>query len=132
VVIGTAIATSVFTSAVSRVHSAHRVAGLVLAIAAVVLYAGGWLGLSLLLPHGDADWTALLPGAALVGVGILALHMVTVYYVAGRVGSASQLYGPIGAAVAILGWTYLVGRLTVASAVLNASLHSNQSPRLLG
>ena len=68
----------------------------------------------------------------LVGVGILLLHVVTVYYVARKVGSASQLYGPLGAAVAILGWTYLVGRLTVASAVLNVSLHAKQAPRLLG
>jgi uncharacterized BrkB/YihY/UPF0761 family membrane protein len=132
VVVGTTVAVAVLTSAISRLHSAHRVAGIVLSIAAVVVYAGAWLGISLLLPHADADWTALLPGAALVGIGVLALHLVTVYYVAGRVGSASSLYGPMGAAVAILGWTYLLGRLTVASAVLNASLHSNQAPRLLG
>jgi uncharacterized BrkB/YihY/UPF0761 family membrane protein len=46
-----------------------------------------------------------------------------VYYVSGKVSSSSALYGPLGAAVAILGWAYLVGRLAVASAVLNASLH---------
>jgi uncharacterized BrkB/YihY/UPF0761 family membrane protein len=33
------------------------------------------------------------------------------------------LYGTLGGAIAILAWAYLVGRLLVSSAVLNASLY---------
>jgi uncharacterized BrkB/YihY/UPF0761 family membrane protein len=39
-----------------------------------------------------------------------------------RIESASELYGALGAASAVLLWLYLIGRLVVASAVLNATL----------
>ena len=120
-------ASSALVSLVSRLNESHRLAGLVLALLSVGVYAGIWFWLSLLLPHGDAPWTALIPGALLVGFGVQILHLVTVYYVTRRVSTSSSLYGPIGAAVAILGWAYLVGRLTVASAVLNVSLYNRNA-----
>jgi uncharacterized BrkB/YihY/UPF0761 family membrane protein len=123
VVIGACLVAGFVTQVVSRLDASSHVAGLLFALAAVVVYGGMWFGISLLLPHGDADWPALLPGAVLVGVGVLVLHLVTVYYISRRVGRSSMLYGSLGGAVAILGWTYLVGRLTVTSAVLNASLN---------
>jgi uncharacterized BrkB/YihY/UPF0761 family membrane protein len=76
----------------------------------------------MLLPHGDAPWTALIPGALLVGVGMGALNLVSVYWLSHRIQSASQLYGSLGVAAAILAWLYLVGRFIVASAMLNASI----------
>ncbi len=124
VVVGCSVGVSALISLVSRLNHSHRLAGLVVALLSVVAYAGIWFWLSLLLPHGDAPWTALIPGALLVGFGVQILHLFTVYYVTRRVSTSSALYGPIGAAVAILGWAYLVGRLTVGSAVLNASLYN--------
>jgi membrane protein len=44
-----------------------------------------------------------------------------VYYLARRVASASELYGSLGVAAAILVWLYLIGRLVVAAAMLNAT-----------
>jgi uncharacterized BrkB/YihY/UPF0761 family membrane protein len=114
--------TLLIVAGVSRLRDTQRSIGLLAAIIAVSLYAVLWLFLSMGLPHGDAPWTALVPGAIAVAVGIVGLHLVSVYYVTRKVSSASQLYGSLGAAVAILGWTYLVGRLIVFSAVLNATL----------
>ncbi|MBS1837421.1 MAG: YihY/virulence factor BrkB family protein [Actinobacteria bacterium] len=82
-----------------------------------------WLLVEVLMPHAEgAPWTALVPGALLVGVMTEALHAVTVFYFAGRVARMSQTYGPLGVAIVALLWLYLLGRMMVSSAVLNAGL----------
>ena len=47
----------------------------------------------------------------------------------GEVESKSDTYGAIGTAVALLLWAYLLGRLVVGSAALNASLWRRQESR---
>jgi uncharacterized BrkB/YihY/UPF0761 family membrane protein len=86
------------------------------------VFAGAALLVSLLLPHRDVPWYWLLPGALLTAVGVQILHLFTVFYLAGKLDSSSQLYGGLGAAATILLWLYLLGRLIVGSAVLNATL----------
>jgi uncharacterized BrkB/YihY/UPF0761 family membrane protein len=89
----------------------------------VALLVGLWWVASRLLPHDQAaGWRALLPGAVVVGVGVWALHVASIYLLARRVASASALYGSLGVAAAIMAWLYLLGRLLVASAMLNATL----------
>ena len=57
-----------------------------------------------------------------VGFGVWGLHVASIYLLARRVASASALYGSLGVAAAILAWLYLLGRLLVAAAMLNATL----------
>ena len=84
---------------------------------------GLWLLIEHLLPRAEgASLWDLLPGAVLVGVGLQALHAVTIYYFAGRLSRMSETYGPLGVAIVALLWLYLLGRLMVSAAVLNASL----------
>jgi NO-binding membrane sensor protein with MHYT domain len=56
------------------------------ALAGVLLvgtvFAAAWLALTMRLPHPGAPWTALLPGAALFGLGVQALHIFNAYMVA--------------------------------------------------
>jgi uncharacterized BrkB/YihY/UPF0761 family membrane protein len=111
-------------------HRSER-AGLGFAIVQLALLVGLWWVASRLLPrHPAAGWWALLPGAGLVGVGVWALHLASVYLLARRVASASALYGSLGVAAAILAWLYLLGRLLVASAMLNATLWDRHRPPL--
>ena len=56
-----------------------------------------------------------------MAIGVLGLHLVTVYWIAHEVESKTDTYGAIGAALAILLWSYLLGRLITLSAVVNAS-----------
>jgi uncharacterized BrkB/YihY/UPF0761 family membrane protein len=124
VVVGSALAVYIVVTVVARLKASNRSGdGIVVAILGMFVFAALWFGISYLLPHGDAPWTALLPGAALVGFGAMALHLITVFYVSYRISRSSALYGSLGAAIAILAWAYLVGRLVVSSAVLNASLY---------
>lgn len=94
----------------------------------LAIIGGGWLGLSLLLPHGAARWPDLLPGAALVAGGHAVLQVVTVLYLAPKLARAPALYGSLGAAATVLLWLFLLSRLLVAAAFLNATLWRNHQP----
>ena len=98
------------------------IAGLLAEVLFIAVPTALWLVLSLrFFAHAPgAGWRDLLPGAVLVGVGVQVLHFVTVYWIAHLLESKSQTYGAIGAALAILFWAYLLGRVFAASAVLNA------------
>jgi uncharacterized BrkB/YihY/UPF0761 family membrane protein len=75
------------------------------------------------LPHQpDVTWKDQIPGAILVGVGAEALQLATVVYFSRSIESKSETYGAIGAALAILLWAYILGRIIVSGAMLNAVL----------
>ena len=115
--------TGLATSAgISRLREEAKSLVVVGILIAVVMWGLLWLAGSWLLPHGDAPWTALVPGALLVAFCAEALRVLTVYYVARKVGSSSAVYGGLGAAAALLTWFYLVARAMVGSLVLNATL----------
>jgi uncharacterized BrkB/YihY/UPF0761 family membrane protein len=98
-----------------------------LAVAFLVLpYAAVWLLVTLRLPHRDASWVALVPGALVVGVGIQVLHAVTVLFIAPRAIAKQGTYGALGGAAALLLLFFLLSRLMVGAAVLNATLWERQ------
>jgi uncharacterized BrkB/YihY/UPF0761 family membrane protein len=98
------------------------VGGLLISIAALAAFAAIWLALAWLLPHGDADWRALIPGAVLVALGVQLIHLGTVLFIAGRIERASETYGSLGVAFTLLFWLFVISRVIVASAMLNAAL----------
>jgi uncharacterized BrkB/YihY/UPF0761 family membrane protein len=81
-----------------------------------------WLLASLkLFPHPpEVGWHDLVPGALLVGVGVEALHVFTVVYIAHSFERKSETYGAIGGSLSLLLWAYVVGRILAASPVINA------------
>ena len=90
----------------------------------IVPLTGLWLLVSLRLPHGDARWQALLPGALLVAIGFQLLHGLTLSLVVPRLEKATTLYGSLGAMTTLLFFMYLVGRLVVTAPILNSSLNA--------
>jgi uncharacterized BrkB/YihY/UPF0761 family membrane protein len=99
-----------------------QVIGLASVVVYLVLGGAGWLAVSLRLPHRAAHWTALLPGALLVGAGLLFVNVFNVYVTTRLVEDRADTYGALGIAAALLFSLVLVGRLFVVSAELNASL----------
>jgi uncharacterized BrkB/YihY/UPF0761 family membrane protein len=93
---------------------------LVIVMSSLVLYLG--FGAVLLTVEWPPRWRRVLPGAALIALGIEGLHLVAVLYLPGRMARASQLYGTLGVAAAILVWLALIARLVVLGQVLNAVL----------
>jgi uncharacterized BrkB/YihY/UPF0761 family membrane protein len=63
-----------------------------------------------------------VPGALLLALGAEVIHAVTVYGIALILSRKTGTYGAIGIALTLLFWAYLVGRLVVASVVLNAGI----------
>ncbi len=96
--------------------------GLLATLATTLPYAALWLLLAAHLPRRGATWRALLPGAILFGFGIEALHLVTVYFIAPFAGDKQGTYGSLGLAAALLLDLFLLSRLVVATAVVNATL----------
>jgi uncharacterized BrkB/YihY/UPF0761 family membrane protein len=97
--------------------------GLGSALLGAVPFVALWWLVSRLLPHDPrAPWTALVPGALLVGGFLWITHLTSAYWIAYKVQHASELYGSLGVAAGILAFLYLSGRLLVASAMLNATL----------
>lgn len=80
---------------------------------------GGWLLLTASLPDRRTRWQDLLPGAALFGVGLAALHLVSRVWLPTRIEHSSALYGSLGVAGAVLVWLLAIGQLVVGCAVLN-------------
>ena len=93
----------------------------------IVTSGAAWLLASWWLPREDCQWSALLPGALIVGLGVGVLHLLTITYVAHVVSRKSSLYGAIGIALALLLWTYFAGRLLTAAIAANASLWKRQN-----
>jgi membrane protein len=100
-----------------------------LPLALAAFYLGSVLWIMDKLPHRSSSWRELLPGAVLVALGTEAVHVAVVVYLAPKIGRSSELYGALGAATVILLWLYLLARLIVAAAFLNAALweHRNES-----
>jgi membrane protein len=105
-----------------------QLGGLAALLVYLVLAGGAWLLVSLQLPHRDVHWQALLPGAALVGVGLLFVNVFNLYVTTRLVEGRADTYGALGIATALLLSLVIVGRLFVLSAELNALLAAPEEP----
>lgn len=92
----------------------------VVSLPSLALYA--LFGLVLLSPEWPPHWRSAWPGAVLVALGAEGLHLVAVVYLPGKLARATELYGALGVAAAVLVWLTLITRLVVFGQVLNAVL----------
>ena len=101
--------------------------GFLAPVITVVPLAALWLWVSLQLPHRDAPWKALLPGALLVGIGFNVLHELVLYFMVPKLEKSTSLYGSLGATTTVIFFIYLLATLVVTAPVLNSSLHQELS-----
>jgi uncharacterized BrkB/YihY/UPF0761 family membrane protein len=126
---GGAIGLIVVAGVINTFRATHTGPGLVLMFLLMLVVGAVWVFASWKLPHPtDVPVRALVPGAVVMAVGIEVLHIATVLYYANRITHSSELYGGLGAAVGLLAWLYLLGRLMIGSAVINASLWRRSHP----
>lgn len=88
-----------------------------------------WLAVMRQLPDRRTDWTDLVPGALLFGVGLALMHLVSRIYLPARFEHSSALYGSLGIAAAMLVWLLLFGQLVVWSAIVNSVWHDFRTAR---
>ena len=86
-----------------------------------------WLAISAELPHSRARWSDLIPGAGVYALGTLAVQVFSAYLLGRLLESKASTYGALGAAAAVLLGLFFIGRVAVASAVLNATLFERRS-----
>lgn len=110
----------------SRIHLLGWIVG---SAVMTVIIAAAWLLISRWLPNRATAWTDLLPGALTVGIGITALKTVSTVYLPHKIQRASEMYGTMGVAGAILLWLFIIGQLLVCAALLNAVWTDTAHPR---
>ena len=111
-----------------RAHTANPV-GLAATGAIGIGFGAIWLWVSMYLPSKEVPWTAFLPGAILLGLGLEALHVFATYFLGTKLANASELYGVLGLATTALFYLFLVGRGVVWAAELNAVVWEVRSRR---
>ncbi|HEY2353317.1 MAG TPA: YhjD/YihY/BrkB family envelope integrity protein [Gaiellaceae bacterium] len=104
----------------SRAYSAG--AGLVVTVGVIAGFTGIWLWTSTLLPHRDAGWRDLFPGAIAVGVGLGILQLGAAYLLGPYALQKQGTYGALGLAAAMLLGLWALGRLMIGGAEINATL----------
>jgi uncharacterized BrkB/YihY/UPF0761 family membrane protein len=118
----------VATETVGWIRRGNQFGGLAALLVYLVLVGGAWLAVSVHLPHRPVRWFHLLPGAVLVGIGLLFVNVFNVYVTTRLVENRANTYGALGIATALLFSLVLVGRLMVVSAELNATLSEHLAP----
>ena len=102
-----------------------------LGVVAAVLIGIGYVWLAFLalwiLPRPPVHWTAVLPGAIAIGLGLQAIHLVNVYFISYRISTSSETYGALGVAAALLLSLFLIGRLFVFGVMLNSTLSDRKA-----
>lgn len=90
-----------------------------------------WLAVSRALPHapGASRWRDFLPGTLLVAIGVLALRVAMLVYIAPKWASLNARYGTIGIVLVMLSWAYIVAAAAVYSAHINAALFETAAGR---
>jgi uncharacterized BrkB/YihY/UPF0761 family membrane protein len=112
----------VVSTAASALRAWSPGPGVLATLLALLAYAGLWLLVSVRLPHRDAEWTALIPGALLFGLGLALFHIVIAYVITPWALAKQGTYGALGVAAALLLGLFLISKLVVAAAVVNATL----------
>jgi uncharacterized BrkB/YihY/UPF0761 family membrane protein len=121
--IGLAVVLTVLAVATNVLRTDLGVLGsLLVALLVMAVSFLAWWWVSWRLPHGPVRAQQLIPGAVLVALGTEVLHLLTTYWIGHVVARKSHTYGAIGIALAVLFWVYVLGRVIVASAGVNAAL----------
>jgi uncharacterized BrkB/YihY/UPF0761 family membrane protein len=97
-------------------------AGLAATIVVIAAFAGLWLWTSTQLPHREAGWVDLVPGALAVGIGVGILQVLAAYLFGPYALQKQGTYGALGLAAAVLLGLWVLGRLLIGGAEINATL----------
>jgi uncharacterized BrkB/YihY/UPF0761 family membrane protein len=121
--IGLTLAASALGVAVNDLRNSLGIPGAVLTLVIITALSFAlWWWVSWKLPHAPVPARALVPGALLMAAGVDVLQLLTTYWIGHLVARKTSTYGAVGIALAVLLWVYILGRIVVGSAGLNAAL----------
>ena len=129
--LGLALVASAVAAELTGVARRSNDVGGVAALAVYFAVVGcAWLLVSVQLPHRDVRWVGLLPGACLVGVGLLAVNVFNVYVTTRLVENQANTYGALGIAAALLFSLVLVGQGGRSSPPSSTRRSATAAPRV--
>jgi len=103
--------------------------GLLAPVVTLAPLTGMWVWASLHLPHRDAPWQSLVPGAIVVALGFQVLHVAVAHLLVPKLEKSTSLYGDLGATTTFLFFMYMTSVLVVTAPVLNSSLYDELQSR---
>jgi uncharacterized BrkB/YihY/UPF0761 family membrane protein len=112
---------------IGAVSHQTAIGGIITLIAFVFALAGLWLIISLEVPHSNAHWTDLIPGSLFYAIGFTGVLIFNILMLGTLIQSKTTTYGALGTAATLLLAFFLVGRVIVGAAVLNATLYDRRS-----
>ena len=132
--IGFTLVASALSVAVNELRTSAGIAGAVLAVLIITALSFAFVVV------GDVEAAACAcpcprpdPRRTAHGGGADVLDLLTAYWIGNLVARKTNTYGAVGIAIAVLLWVYILGRITVGSAGLNAALwHRRQNRGDLG
>lgn len=129
-VIGFVLIGMTLNGLINRVNAPSAAYHIMSLIVVLLVIASMWLVASRLLPHdpGANRWRDFLPGALLMGVGVVAMRAAMIFYLIPKWDSVGERYGDIGIVLVMLSWAYLVGAAAVFSAHVNSALYHTRQP----
>jgi uncharacterized BrkB/YihY/UPF0761 family membrane protein len=128
--IGITLVASALGVAANYLRNSSGITGAVIAVLMITAFSFAlWWWVSWKLPHAPAPARALVPGALLMAIGADVLHVLTTYWIGHLVARKTNTYGAVGIALAVLLWVYILGRIIVGSAGLNAALWHRRENR---
>ena len=114
-------------AALGAVNHQTAIGGVIALAVFVFALTGLWLAVSLQLPHADAGWTDLIAGSLFYAIGTVGVQIFNVLILGQMIKEKSTTYGALGIAGAILVDLFLIGRVIVGAAVVNATLYERGS-----
>jgi uncharacterized BrkB/YihY/UPF0761 family membrane protein len=121
--IGLTLVAAALGVAVNDLRNSLGIPGAVLTLVLITALSFAlWWWVSWRLPHAPVPARALVPGALLMAAGVDVLQLLTTYWIGHLVARKTNTYGAVGIALAVLLWVYVLGRIVVGSAGLNAAL----------
>ena len=117
-------------TAIGAISRQSGFAGALAVVPCALALASLWLLVSLRVAHADARWTRLLPGSFFYAVGVILVVLFNTLVLEQLLEAKSSTYGALGIAATLLLGFFLIGRVMVGAAVLNATLYDRHRRNL--
>jgi membrane protein len=90
-------------------------------VIAILLDVAMFMAVYVLLPHANAGWRDVFPGAVAAGLLWETAKKAFLFFISSYLSVSNLVYGSVAAIIAILTWSYLSGLIFLFGAYLNAS-----------
>lgn len=131
VVLALGVAASVFLTNLAAIFNFGAFATIAGFLGNAIAYVGVMLAIYWVLPSIRPSMKEILPGAVVAGIVVAVIQALGFYIMRHWIAGASDTYGTFASVIALLSFFFLVGRVVLLGAELNAVLAHQTTPRSL-